>query len=106
MRSYCNLVLPFVDEITRDPAITDHVAELLGDDLIVFGCSFFTKEAKSSSYVSWHQDLHYWGLDNDDEVTAWLALSPATKASGCMRFVPGSHRKVLEHRTPTMRTIC
>lgn len=25
-------------------------------------------------------------------VTAWVALSPATPASGAMRFVPGSHR--------------
>jgi len=98
VRTYCNLILPFVDAITRDPAVTDPVSELLGEDLLVFGCSFFTKEANSTSYVSWHQDLHYWGLDNEEEVTAWLALSPATPASGCMRFVAGSHREILDHR--------
>lgn len=98
VRSYCNLVLPFVDEITRSPALTDPVSELLGEDLLVFGCSFFTKEAHSTSYVSWHQDLHYWGLENEEEVTAWLALSPATVESGCMRFVAGSHRQILEHQ--------
>ena len=97
MRSYCNLVLPFIDEITRLPAVTDPVSEILGDDLLVFGCSLFTKEANSSSFVSWHQDLHYWGLKDDDEVTAWIALSPATSESGCMRFVAGSHRTILEH---------
>lgn len=97
VRSYCNLVLPFIDEITRDPAVTGPVSELLGEDLIVFGCSLFIKEPRSTSYVSWHQDLHYWGLESDDEVTAWLALSPSTQASGCMRFVAGSHRQVLEH---------
>ena len=98
VRSYCNLVLPFIDEITRAPEITGPVSELLGEDLIVFGCSLFIKEALSTSYVSWHQDLHYWGLENDDEVTAWLALSPSNQASGCMRFVAGSHREILEHR--------
>ncbi len=98
IRTYCNLSLPFVDEITRDPAITGPVADILGEDLLVFGCSFFTKEANSSSYVSWHQDLHYWGLENDEEVTAWLALSPSTAASGCMRFVAGSHREILDHK--------
>ena len=97
VRSYCNLVLPFVDEITRLPAVTEPVSEILGDDLLVFGCSFFTKEANSSSFVSWHQDLHYWGLKDDDEVTAWIALSPATPESGCMRFVAGSHRTILDH---------
>jgi ectoine hydroxylase-related dioxygenase (phytanoyl-CoA dioxygenase family) len=45
--------------------------------------------------VSWHQDLTYWGLDEVNEVTAWVALSPATTESGCMRFVPGSHRRRL-----------
>ena len=43
--------------------------------------------------MSWHQDLTYWGLDDVHEVTAWVALSPATTESGCMRFVPGSHRQ-------------
>ena len=28
-----------------------------------------------------------------EETTGWVALSPSTVASGCMRFVPGSHRR-------------
>ena len=31
----------------------------------------------------------------DHEVTAWMALSPATAQSGCMRFVPGSHTEAI-----------
>jgi ectoine hydroxylase-related dioxygenase (phytanoyl-CoA dioxygenase family) len=31
----------------------------------------------------------------DHEVTAWVALSPATVESGCMKFVPGSHRRTI-----------
>lgn len=98
LRRYANIVLDFVDRITRLPAITDRVAALLGPDLLVLDASFFIKEANSPNYVTWHQDLHYWGLEGEDEVTAWLALSPATRASGCMRFVPGSHRRIVEHR--------
>lgn len=97
IRTLANLVLPFVDEITKNDSITKPVSELIGEDLLVFGVSLFAKDARSTSYVSWHQDLHYWGLDNDEEVTAWLALSPATVESGCMRFVPGSHHTILEH---------
>ena len=55
----------------------------------------FIKEANTSKVVSWHQDLTYWGLDDVEEVTAWVALSPANLESGCMRFVPGSHKKQL-----------
>ena len=47
-----------------------------------------------------HQDLTYWGLGAiDGLVTAWLSLSPATPASGCMDFVQGSHKQpILPHR--------
>jgi ectoine hydroxylase-related dioxygenase (phytanoyl-CoA dioxygenase family) len=41
--------------------------------------------------VSWHQDLTYWGLEPDDVVSAWIALSPATLDSGCMLMMPGTH---------------
>jgi non-heme Fe2+,alpha-ketoglutarate-dependent halogenase len=98
LRRYSNIVLDFVDEITRLPSITDRVAAVLGEDLLVLDASFFNKEARSPNYVTWHQDLHYWGLDGEDEVTAWLALSPATAQSGCMRFVPGSHLQIVDHR--------
>ena len=96
-REFANISLGFVGEIIRDPAVTDPVAALLGEDLLVMACNFFVKEAQSTAYVSWHQDLHYWGLEGDDEVTAWIALSPATRQSGCMRFVPGSHRESVAH---------
>ena len=96
-REYSNIALKFVDDIARSPVVTDPVAALLGEDLLVMGTSFFTKEPNSTSYVSWHQDLHYWGLEGDDEVTAWIALSPATAASGAMRFVPGSHTEIVAH---------
>lgn len=98
LRRYPNLVLPFVDEITRRSEITDVVAEILGPDLLVLDPPFFIKEPETDSFVSWHQDLHYWGLESDDEVTAWVALSPATKESGCMRFVAGSQNQKVEHR--------
>lgn len=97
--SHANFVLPFVDEITRLPAVLDPVRAVLGPDLLVWGANFFIKEPRTPDYVSWHQDLTYWGLDAVAEVTAWLALSPATRESGCMRFLPGSHtREIVPHR--------
>lgn len=96
-REFANISLGFVGDIIRDPAVTDPVAALLGEDLLVMACNFFVKEAQSTAYVSWHQDLHYWGLEGNDEVTAWIALSPATRESGCMRFVPGSHLETVAH---------
>ena len=79
-----------MDELIRNDIIVEHVSQILGDNVLVWNSSFFIKEANTTSFVSWHQDLHYWGLSDTDEVTAWVALSPATVASGCMRFIPGT----------------
>ena len=62
---------------------------------MVWSAGLFIKEAHSPKIVSWHQDLTYWGLDDAEETTCWVALSPANVASGCMKFVPGSHKKQL-----------
>ena len=96
---HANMVMPFIDEITRLSSVLDPVRTILGPDVMVWGANLFIKEAHSPNYVSWHQDLTYWGLDDVDEVTAWVALSPATVRSGCMRYVPGTHtREIVPHR--------
>lgn len=94
-----HMILPEFYDVVRDPALTGPVSEIMGEDLLVWGCSFFTKEARTKSFVSWHQDLTYWGLDDADQITAWVALSPSTVESGCMRFVPGSHtQQIVPHK--------
>ena len=95
LRSYPARLLPSFDRLIRHPRLIDAVSELLGPDLLVWGSGLFIKEPNTTSYVSWHQDLFYWGLDEVNEVTAWVALTPSTTESGCMRFVPGSHRQRL-----------
>lgn len=93
LSAYPDRVLPSFDALIRHPAILDQVSRILGPDLMVWSASIFDKSANSEKIVSWHQDLTYWGLDSDDELTVWVALSPVTQASGCMFFVPGSHKK-------------
>lgn len=99
VRGYPARLLPGFDALVRHPKMIAAAAAVLGPDLMVWGSGFFIKEARTDSYVSWHQDLTYWGLDQAQKVTVWLALSPATRESGCMRFVPGTHREALQpHR--------
>jgi ectoine hydroxylase-related dioxygenase (phytanoyl-CoA dioxygenase family) len=90
-RSKSHLLFKWVDDLMRDPRIVDAVADLIGPDILCWNTLFWIKEAGSASFVSWHQDANYWGLDTADLVTAWLALSPATPESGCMRVLIGSH---------------
>jgi non-heme Fe2+,alpha-ketoglutarate-dependent halogenase len=97
--NYPHIIFRFADSIVRHPRILDAVEAILGPDILVWGSTFFIKEPHSESYISWHQDLRYWGLDSDAEVSAWVALSPVTEANGCMRFVPGSHKgDMLPHK--------
>jgi ectoine hydroxylase-related dioxygenase (phytanoyl-CoA dioxygenase family) len=80
-----------VDDIVRRPEILDRVESILGPDILCWETVLFIKEPRDPAFISWHQDVAYWGLEPYDIVTAWVALSPSTRASGCMRVVPGSH---------------
>ena len=50
--------------------------------------------------LPWHQDEAYWDRSFKYHATScWMPLDPATVESGCMSFIPGSHRSgVREHR--------
>ena len=95
-----HLVVPEVHDLARDHRILDRVESVLGPDLLLWSSSLFIKEPRTTDYVSWHQDLAYWGLDDESrELTAWVAITEAIPSNGAMRFVPGSHKTgIIEHR--------
>ena len=98
LRSYPAQLLPSFDKLIRNENLVAAASAVLGQDLMVWSSGMFIKEANSPKIVTWHQDLTYWGLDNDEETTCWVALSKADKASGCMEFIPGSHKeKIVAH---------
>lgn len=101
VRSYPNHLIPSFDKLIRNANLINSVTPILGPDLLVWSGGLFIKEANSPHIVSWHQDLNYWGLDDADEVTAWVSLGRADLDSGCMRFVPGSHTKRLVQHNDT-----
>lgn len=92
-----HLLVPWLWELIRDARITDPVAALLGEDVLCWEASFFSKRAGDPAFVTWHQDATYWGLTENIGVTAWLAFTPSTRANGCMRVLPGSHLHALPH---------
>lgn len=98
LRSYPDRLLPSFDRLIRNPKLIAAASQILGPDLMVWSGGLFIKETNSPKIVSWHQDLTYWGLDNTEELTAWVALSSSTIESGCMRFIPGSHtQQIVPH---------
>lgn len=99
-----SLLLTWVDRLIRAPQILDPVEDLIGPNILCWGVHFWIKEPRTIDYVSWHQDYQYWGLDSAEIVTAWVALSPATIESGCLRMQPGSHTAHLPHQDLFDRT--
>ena len=78
--------------LATHPRVLDIVEALIGPNILLWTSTYIIKEPHTPAYVSWHQDLFYWGLSGDDQVSMWLALSPANQANGCMRLMPGSHQ--------------
>jgi non-heme Fe2+,alpha-ketoglutarate-dependent halogenase len=92
-----HLLLMWLADLVRHPAVLDAVEDVIGPDILCWNSSFFTKDASSPGYVSWHQDATYWGLSEPDVVTAWVAFTESTPRNGNMQVLPGSHRSQAPH---------
>ena len=98
-RNKSHLLFRWVDDLMHHAKILDAVEVLIGPNILCWNSVFWIKEAGSHSFVSWHQDVRYWGLNTPELVTVWLALSPANIRSGGMRVLPGSHlTDIMPHR--------
>lgn len=91
------LLLPSLDDLLRDPRLTGPVASILGDDLLALSADVFIKPPGSTRRITWHQDVNYWHLEPLDVLTAWVALTPARRDNGAMRYAPGRNRSRIEH---------
>jgi ectoine hydroxylase-related dioxygenase (phytanoyl-CoA dioxygenase family) len=77
-------------------------ALLLGlpEEQVNGGGHMILKPAHYGRETPWHQDEAYWNPEViPNSLSVWLPLDPATRESGCMQFIPGSHRdEVHRHR--------
>ena len=91
-KSKSYLLFDWADRLVHHPRILDAVQDVIGEDILVYHSTLFVKEAHTPAYVRWHQDSPYFYLSPHLHVTAWVALSDASVAAGCMHVLPGSHR--------------
>ncbi|MCX8101161.1 MAG: phytanoyl-CoA dioxygenase family protein [Geminicoccaceae bacterium] len=99
LRHKPHLTMLWADALVHHPKVLDAVEDVIGPDILCWESVLFIKSPGTPEYISWHQDITYWGLGSDEVATAWIALSPSTPESGCMRVVPGTHRReVVPHR--------
>jgi len=89
--SQCHLHFGWAYRLVSHPRILDAVEDIIGPDIVVHATSIFQKRPYDATFVSWHQDGYYLGLDRPDFVSAWVALTESDSENGCMRVVRGSH---------------
>lgn len=76
-------------DLATHPRLLDVVESIVGPDIICWGTLILSKPAGSAGIVSWHQDKAYTEfLDGVPALSAWIALTNATRESGCMRVIP------------------
>ncbi len=86
-------------EFASRPEILDMVAQLIGEDIILWGTTIFGKPAEHGKATPWHQDGAYYPIRPLETLSVWIALDDAGPDNGCMRFIPGSHktREIASH---------
>jgi ectoine hydroxylase-related dioxygenase (phytanoyl-CoA dioxygenase family) len=83
--------------LARNERILDAVEQLIGPDIILWGCHVFCKPAGDGHETPWHQDGHYWPIRPLATCTVWVALDPSTTENGCLRVLPRPHLARTSH---------
>ena len=66
---------------------------LLGMSAVAQGVEYFNKPAGIGKQTPPHQDGYYFTLVPSEALTLWFALDEVSEENGCVRYVPGSHKK-------------
>lgn len=80
------------------PAIVERMASLYGPDLVLWNSNLFNKppaRPEQQEEYPWHQDHYNWNMEPILNISAWLAITPATLENGCVEIIPGSHRQII-----------
>jgi len=79
-------------QICRGAPIVSCVREVLGANAVLWRSNFFPKPPGAQEF-DWHTDRSHWRdlLDPMVNLTAWLAIDPATSEGGCLEFKYGSN---------------
>ena len=87
-----HLHFPFFEELARDSAITDPVAELIGEDIRLYGGKINIKAANYGAPVEWHQDWAFYPHTNDDVLTVVILIDDMVLENGPLCIIAGSHK--------------
>ncbi|MBI3832372.1 MAG: phytanoyl-CoA dioxygenase family protein [Planctomycetes bacterium] len=96
-REHCrHLDCRLIYDLVTHPAIIERMTALFGPDIVIWSSNFWTKQPGGGE-IPWHQDFNYWPLNPHLNLSAWMAIDACTEENSCVRIIPGSHKKILQH---------
>ena len=87
-----HLHFPYFEELARDRTVTDPVAELIGENIRLYGGKINIKAAGYGAPVEWHQDWAFYPHTNDDVVTVGILIDDMDSNNGPLCIMAGSHK--------------
>jgi ectoine hydroxylase-related dioxygenase (phytanoyl-CoA dioxygenase family) len=81
--------------LSRDPRILDVVEGIIGPNILLYYSMLMMKPPSGGAAAPWHQDMSFFVHDSARLVAAQVYLDDATLENGCVRVVPGSHKRGL-----------
>jgi phytanoyl-CoA hydroxylase len=83
---------PRLMAMATHPGLTAFLRRVMSDQPVLIQNMVRTKPP-SHGDKPWHQDLTHFNVHHSATViTAWIALDDAPLESGCLHFIPGTHR--------------
>jgi ectoine hydroxylase-related dioxygenase (phytanoyl-CoA dioxygenase family) len=89
------------DEQIKSLIFHERIAQIAADLMQVDGVRLYHDQAlfkeAGGGITPWHADQHYWLLESDKTITAWIPLQETPLEMGPLEFSAGSH-EILEGR--------
>lgn len=96
-RIKAHLPFPWLCDLIRDARLLDVIEDIIGPDILCWGATFFIKKPGDQRFISWHTDSYFYGTRPNETLTAWVSFNASDLESGCIKFIPGTHKTVAVH---------
>ena len=92
---------PYFHQLFHSERMFDTARALLDDEVVGRNLQWFNKLPHGGKATPPHQDGFYFMLEPNEALTLWLAIDSADEENGCIRYVPGSHRREMRPHRPS-----
>jgi ectoine hydroxylase-related dioxygenase (phytanoyl-CoA dioxygenase family) len=91
--AYMSDTVPAFEKFAKHSQLPSIAAQMMNNVKMVrfFYDQLFTKAPGTQARTAWHNDLSYWPFRGNDLVSLWCALTPVTRESSGVEYVPGTH---------------